>query len=89
MDIHGYTVTLHGEPVAVGAGQEFDLLCLLMMHPGWVVGYQQIYNAFDHLVSNDHIHHLIYRLRKKIGMDRVVNVRGRGWKVVDPDVPRL
>ena len=79
-------VTLEGKPVALSP-REFDLLNALMERPGHVLSRdqleQQLYSWQDELSSNAvevHVHHL----RRKLGTAWVRNVRGVGYKLVDP-----
>lgn len=79
-------VTLEGKPVALSP-REFDLLAALMERPGHVLSReqleQQLYTWQDELSSNAvevHVHHL----RRKLGSAWVRNVRGVGYKLVDP-----
>jgi DNA-binding response OmpR family regulator len=79
-------VTLDGKAVSLSP-REFDLLSALMERPGHVLSReqleQQLYTWQDELSSNAvevHVHHL----RRKLGAAWVRNVRGVGYKLVDP-----
>lgn len=79
-------VTLAGKPLALSP-REFDLLAVLLERPGHVLSREQLeqrlYTWQDDVVSNAvevHLHHL----RRKLGAPWVRNVRGVGYKLVDP-----
>jgi len=76
-------VTLDGAPVALSA-REFALLEALMQKPGAVLSRQKleesIYGWGEEVGSNAievHLHHL----RRKLGSERIRNVRGVGYRV--------
>lgn len=66
------------------SSREFALLQALMMRPGAVLSRDQIektiYGWGEETESNA-IDVIIHGLRKKIGPDRILNVRGLGWMV--------
>ncbi len=77
------SVTRDGEPVTLSA-REFAILEKLMLRPGAVVSRQQledsVYAWSDEVSSNAievHLHHL----RRKLGSEAIVNVRGVGYRV--------
>ena len=79
-------VTLRGEPVTLSP-REFDLLAALLERPGHVLSRekleQRLYSWQDEVMSNAvevHLHHL----RRKLGAAWVRNVRGVGYKLVEP-----
>jgi two-component system response regulator QseB len=78
-------VTVGGEPVALTA-KEFALLEALMQRPGAVLSRsrleQAVYTWGAEVSSNAvevHLHHL----RRKLGGERIRNVRGVGYRVAD------
>jgi two-component system response regulator QseB len=78
-------VTVHEVEVTLSA-REFALLEVLMQRPGSVLSRdkleESIYGWGDEIGSNAievHLHHL----RKKLGADRIVNVRGVGYRVAE------
>jgi two-component system response regulator QseB len=78
-------VTVHEVEVTLSA-REFSLLEVLMQRPGSVLSRdkleESIYGWGDEIGSNAievHLHHL----RKKLGADRIVNVRGVGYRVAE------
>jgi len=80
-------VTLAGEVVPLSP-REFDLLAALMERPGHVLSREQLeqrlYSWQDEVASNAvevHLHHL----RRKLGAAWIRNVRGVGYKLVEPD----
>ena len=79
-------VTLEGQPVQLSP-REFDLLAALMERPGHVLSREQLeqrlYSWQDEVASNAievHLHHL----RRKLGAAWIRNVRGVGYKLVEP-----
>lgn len=79
------TVTLAGEPVELSA-REFAVLEALMRTPGAVLSRKEleesIYGWGEEVASNAievHLHHL----RRKIGGQRIRNIRGVGYKVAE------
>lgn len=76
-------VSVKGEPVAV-TGSEFRLLSLFMYKPRQVFSQGMI---LDHLYPLDQdrdpntVEVLVGRLRRKIGRDRIVTVRGIGYRL--------
>lgn len=78
-------VTLGGEPLSLPP-REFDLLAALMERPGVVLSREQLENRLygwqTEVTSNAievHLHHL----RRKLGPERIKNVRGVGYKIVE------
>jgi two-component system response regulator QseB len=68
--------------------REYDLLLILMEHPGNVFSREQLesqlYGWQDEVASNAvevHVHHL----RRKLGSAWIKNVRGVGYKLVEPE----
>ncbi|MDE2619983.1 MAG: winged helix-turn-helix domain-containing protein [Sphingomonadales bacterium] len=81
------TVTLGGEPVQLSA-RELAVFDVLMGAQGRVIGKDQIearlYDIGSEVESNT-VEVYVSRLRRKIGRDRIVTVRGLGYTV--PRVP--
>ncbi len=65
--------------------REYALLEALMRRPGAVLSREsledKIYSFGDEVESNA-IEFIIHNLRKKLGSDKIKNVRGVGWKVI-------
>ena len=79
-------VSLAGRELSLSA-REFDLLLVLLERPGTVFSREQLesrlYGWRDEIGSNAvevHLHHL----RRKLGSDWIKNVRGVGYKLVQP-----
>ncbi|MDH3210357.1 MAG: winged helix-turn-helix domain-containing protein [Burkholderiaceae bacterium] len=79
------TAELDGQPLELSA-REFSLLEMLMQRPGAVLSREaledSVYGWSSEVGSNAievHLHHL----RKKLGADRIKNVRGVGYCVVE------
>ncbi len=79
-------VRLDGKLLALSA-REFSLLEALLEHPGTVLSREQLehclYGWQDEVTSNAIEVHL-HNLRRKLGMSWVRNVRGVGYKIVEP-----
>ncbi|MCX9155644.1 response regulator [Niveibacterium sp. 24ML] len=83
-DTEARSVTLAGEPVALSA-RELSLLEILLEQPGAVLSREKLEERLfgwgDEPSSNAlevHLHHL----RRKLGAERIRNIRGIGYKVV-------
>ncbi len=90
LDPAHYQVHLAGRGVELSR-REFDILHVLMKHAGRVVPKERleraIYGYGEEVESNAvevHIHHL----RKKIGKDRILTLRGRGYMLERRRHPR-
>ena len=84
LDPAAHTVTLDGAPVALSK-REFSLLHALMKQPGVPLSRAQIeeslYGWGEEIESNAVEVH-IHSLRRKIGTERIRNVRGVGYMVL-------
>lgn len=81
-----HTVTLDGQDVPL-TSREFALLAALMETPGAVISVRDIEErlyGWEEEVSNNAVEVLLHRLRKKLGGDWIRNVRGVGFKIVEP-----
>jgi two-component system response regulator QseB len=79
-------VRLRGEPVALSA-KEFALLELLMQRPGAVLSRERLEDAlygWDREVGSNAVEVHLHNLRRKLGAGVIRNVRGVGYKVVQP-----
>ncbi len=81
-----HEATLAGQRLALSP-REFDLLAALMERPGHVLSREQLeqrlYSWQDEVQSNAVEVHL-HKLRRKIGTAWIRNVRGVGYKLVEP-----
>jgi two-component system OmpR family response regulator len=83
LDTRTARVTLNGAPVALTA-LEYRILTYLMHHPGQVVSQTEL---TEHVYAQDFdrdsntIEVLVGRLRKKLGRDAIVTVRGLGYRL--------
>ncbi len=78
-------VTVGGEPVALTA-KEFALLEALMQRPGAVLSRSRLEQAvytWDAEVSSNAVEVHLHHLRRKLGGERIRNVRGVGYRVAD------
>ena len=84
-------VTIGDQLINLSA-REFALLLALLDPPGRVLSLsaleEKLYN-WDKEVASNSVEVLIHRLRKKLGADFIVNVRGVGYKVAAPLNPSL
>jgi two-component system response regulator QseB len=80
-------VRLDGQPLALSQ-REFTLLEALMERPGTVLSKEQLeahlYGWQDEVMSNAIEVHL-HNLRRKLGVEWIRNVRGVGYKIVEPN----
>lgn len=86
VDPVGREARLHGEPVALSA-KEFALLETLMQRPGAVLSREQLEDAlygWEREVGSNAVEVHLHNLRRKLGADFIRNVRGVGYKVVQP-----
>ncbi len=87
LDTRAQRAAVDGNPVKL-TSHELRLLTYLMHHSGRVVPRGEL---IEHIYDQDFdrdsntIEVFIGRLRKKIGQDRIVTVRGLGYQLVDPD----
>ncbi len=81
VDPSAHRVTLRGKDVALSA-REFALLQALLERPGAVLSRAQLEErlyGWDEEVESNAIEVHIYNLRRKLGNDRIRNVRGVGY----------
>jgi two-component system response regulator MtrA len=81
IELAARSVTLVGEPVSLSP-LEFELLAYLAGHSRRVVGYGELWGevwGYHGPPDKRVIHKALSRLRKRIGKDRLVCVRGRGY----------
>ena len=81
-----HSVTLDGKDVTL-TSREFSLLTALMENPGAVISVRDIEErlyGWEEEVSSNAVEVLLHRLRKKLGGDWIRNVRGVGFKIVEP-----
>ncbi len=79
-------VQLHQRPIDLSA-KEFALLELLMQRPGAVLSRDQLEDSlygWDREVGSNAVEVHLHNLRRKLGADTIRNVRGVGYKVVQP-----
>lgn len=78
-------VTLHDQPVELSP-REFGLLEALMLRPGTVISKEKleesIYGWGEEIASNAIEVH-VHNLRRKLGADRIRNLRGVGYRVAE------
>lgn len=83
LDLHGRTVTADGVTHTL-SGREFAMLEVFMRHSGQVLTREQL---IDHVWGNDEepssniVDVYIRTLRKKIGAERLLTVRGLGYRL--------
>ncbi|MEW6292239.1 MAG: response regulator [Pseudomonadota bacterium] len=81
-----HTVTYDGQDIAL-TSREFALLAALMENPGAVISVRDIEErlyGWEEEVSSNAVEVLLHRLRRKLGGKWVRNVRGVGFKIVEP-----
>ena len=78
---------LRGKDVAL-TDREFRLLLALVEKPGAVLSIEQLEDrlyAWGEEIASNTIEVQLHRLRRKLGKEWVRNVRGVGFKIVDPE----
>ena len=87
LDISNKRVTIADKPIDITA-KEFMLLQTFMLTPDKVLSKNQLEDSlygWGMEVESNAIEFLIHSLRKKIGQDRIKNVRGMGWYIAQAD----
>ena len=82
VDFGGYTASGQNGPIDL-TPKEIDLLKLLVEHKGLVLTRSQILDelwGYDYPIIDRTIDTYIKNLRKKLGLDRIVTVKGVGYK---------
>jgi two-component system response regulator QseB len=85
LDPAAHAVTLDGGPVALSK-REFSLLHALMKQPGVPLSRAQIEESlygWDEEIESNAVEVHIHSLRRKLGAERIRNVRGVGYMVPD------
>lgn len=85
MDVAARRVVIGTEEVSLSK-QEFDLLVYLVNHTDRVVNYEELWKMvwrYDSPLDKGTIQKAVSRLRKKVGGERVVCVRGEGYRLVE------
>ncbi len=83
LDPATHAVTLDGAPVSLSR-REFSLLHALMKQPGVPLSRAQIEESlygWNEEIESNAVEVYIHSLRRKLGMDRIRNVRGVGYMV--------
>jgi DNA-binding response OmpR family regulator len=86
LDLTTREVTVQGERSQLSA-REFALLHALLERPGAILSREQLENriyGWGEEVSSNAVDVLIHGMRRKLGPDAIRNVRGLGWRVVQP-----
>jgi two-component system OmpR family response regulator len=87
LDTRAQRATVNGNPIKL-TSHELRLLTYLLHHEGRVVPRTEI---IEHIYDQDFdrdsntIEVFVGRLRKKIGQDRILTVRGLGYQLINPD----
>ena len=85
-----HEVQVHDSPVHVSA-REFALLEALMRRPGIPLSRSQLESSiygWGEEVGSNAIEVHIHSLRRKLGAERIENVRGVGYRIAKPDATR-
>jgi DNA-binding response OmpR family regulator len=79
VDLDGYTVTVHGEPLRLPPRQ-IELLALFLAQPGRVWSREQLHwLCWGDTTPSRRVDVQLCRLRASTGRDLFRNVRDRGW----------
>lgn len=87
LDPVAHKFTHKGEPVNLSS-KEFSLLHALMVSPGAVLSRQELEEAiygWGQEVESNAVEVHIHKLRHKLGSKMIVNVRGAGYRIANPD----
>jgi two-component system response regulator QseB len=82
-----HAVRVDGEAVSLSA-REFALIEALLARPGATMSRAQLEEklyGWNEPVESNAVEVHIHSLRKKLGAERIRNVRGVGWRVAQPD----
>ncbi len=88
LDLRSRQVTIEGESLELSA-REFTLAEMFFRHPGQVLSREQLLSrvwGYDFDPGSNVVDVYVGYLRKKLGKERIVNVRGMGYKL-DPEPP--
>lgn len=83
LDLLAHTAEVDGEPTNL-TSREFSLLKVFLTHRGQVLSREQILDhvwGYDFDPASNVVDVYVRTLRKKIGADRLVTVRGAGYKM--------
>ncbi|QIK82695.1 response regulator transcription factor [Sanguibacter sp. HDW7] len=86
LDLRTRQATVAGTPVDLSA-REFALLETFLRHPGQVLSREQLLSrvwGYDFDPGSNVVDVYVRYLRQKIGADRVVTVRGMGYRLATP-----
>jgi two-component system copper resistance phosphate regulon response regulator CusR len=86
LDLRTRRASINGEPVELSA-REFALAQAFFEHPGQVLSREQLLSrvwGYDFDPGSNVVDVYVGYLRKKLGKDRIVNVRGMGY-MLDPE----
>jgi two-component system, OmpR family, copper resistance phosphate regulon response regulator CusR len=83
LDLRTRRVAVNGDAVDLTA-REFGLMELLMRHPGQVLTRQQMLShvwGYDYDPGSNVVDVFVRALRRKVGAERIVTVRGMGYRL--------
>ena len=89
LDLRTRQVSIDGEPIALSA-REFALAEAFFSHPGQVLSREQLLSrvwGYDFDPGSNVVDVYVGYLRRKLGKDRIVNVRGMGYRLVAEGPP--
>jgi DNA-binding response OmpR family regulator len=90
LDLRTRQARVRGQTVELSA-REFTLAEMFFQHPGHVLSREQLLNhvwGYDFDPGSNILDVYVGYLRKKIGKERIINVRGMGYRLDEPDAPR-
>ena len=86
MDIAGHRAKFRGNPLELSA-KEFQILFALLERPGAIISrdrFEEMLYGWGEEIESNIVDVYIHRLRKKIGSNMIVTVRGVGFKLGKP-----
>jgi two-component system OmpR family response regulator/two-component system response regulator QseB len=90
LDVESRQASLHGQPVVLTA-REYHVLYALLLRKNSIVTRAQIEESlygWGEEVESNAIEVYIHNLRKKLGSDSIVTVRGLGYRLKEDDAAR-
>jgi two-component system copper resistance phosphate regulon response regulator CusR len=90
LDLRTRQARVRGQTVELSA-REFTLAEVFFQHPGQVLSREQLLNdvwGYDFDPGSNILDVYVGYLRKKIGKERIINVRGMGYRLDEPDAAR-
>lgn len=89
LDLRTRRIRRDGREVELTA-REFALAEVFLRHPGQVLSREQLLSnvwGYDHDPESNVVDVYVGYLRRKVGQERIMTVRGMGYRLIQPDLP--